>query len=161
MGSLLAKVAQRPGAYRRAIISTAFLDTLGVRLLERIVHRTDRRSVQVVICLGPSAYKSASELIRCQSRLVRNLHSKVYALEGRRAAEDDLIVTSANLTASGLKSNHETGIRMWGSASRVRQMIKQVRRHIDKRPKISSKSKKNQGPFKTAMHSNTNGAGQL
>ena len=55
--------------------------------------------------------------INAEVRCIPNLHAKVYIFD-----EDSAIVTSSNLTPSGLKSNIEYGIEITDSAA-VRQML--------------------------------------
>lgn len=142
--SLLGKAAQRATDYKRVIVFTAFLDQLGVRILERVVQRAQLDGASVFICLGPSAYASATQSIRAQSQCVRGLHSKVYALEGRRPEDDDLMVTSANLTESGLRKNLETGIRLQGAAPELRPMLRRVSSLMGTRSVPKARSSKKQ-----------------
>lgn len=128
---LLSKAIQRPNDYAVVTVSSAFLDEMGVELLEQLLNQGRIGRLDVRVYLGPAAYRSATLGIKQKSHVVRSLHAKVYALEGRHAAEDDLIVTSANLTRAGLRANLEIGIRLSGSSELTRRIMREARATMD------------------------------
>ena len=124
---LIRKATRSPERYRELIVNTAFLDERGCDLLEDVLIAGASTDMRIRYELGSSAYASASNFIRDRSILIRSLHSKVYGLVGRSAADDELLVTSANLTNGGMETNCETGVRMRASDHELRQVLYKVR----------------------------------
>jgi hypothetical protein len=81
-------------------------------------HAIDR----VAARLGPPMHGS-TRVIGCA-----RLHAKFYLAIGRRGEITEAIVTSANLTAVGLTSNIELGVRICASTPYGRALLHQIER---------------------------------
>ena len=145
VGQLLGKALERSSDYRRVLVVSAFLDPEFAEVLERLFRQADMCGLKVLVYLGPVGYQAAPPKLRGRCHLVRDLHAKVYALEGLRESDDDLVITSANLTRAGLESNIEVGLRLRGSSEGTRHMIRQVAAMIPEKRDRAKKHRKAYG----------------
>ena len=135
---LLSAVTTNPTEYRAVMIGSPFIDDpMQRKLVEvgtvlrrasgmlRVITRRepgDRLSTKLVAQgLGPVA----------QLFTVERLHAKVYLAVGRRVAGSRAIVTSANLTVSGMTKLIEVGMFAVPTSDAGRRMVDAVRTTCD------------------------------
>ena len=134
--SLLEDVRRWPGRYSEFAICSPFIDAellpITVELAERayraqrsfrIITRPAAAAMLLAVLPGPT--------VRWKTivRVHNNVHAKAY-LGFSRGGPSTAIVTSANLTLGGLKSNVELGVRAESTSLTGRQLIDQVRHFL-------------------------------
>lgn len=134
---LLDRVVARPGDWRQVDLCAPFIDGAAIpRLISlaldgpgagcglRVI--TSVGCAKLLCSLLPGPARHWRRVIMARS----GLHAKAYLAVGRDRRTSEAIVTSANLTAGGLASNLELGVRATSSTDAGRRMVGDVRNYI-------------------------------
>lgn len=125
---LMHRASRAPERYHRIVICAPFIDESGLDLLNRLLRA--KPLVDVVLGVTPEnrkllerAFHSVQgvRILSCKS-----LHAKFYALVGRHHADNEAIITSANLTAAGLHRNLELGLSLRGNRWKIDTLTQTV-----------------------------------
>jgi hypothetical protein len=122
----MARAISDPLAYREVVICSPFIDELGAQIIERLRHASTRGGARVtVITRQETADWLSLTLADARFRIVvqQRVHAKVYALVGHQRRDHQIVVTSANLTAAGLRRNIEVGLRVTGARAELAPLI--------------------------------------
>lgn len=125
--NLFTRVTRSPHRFRTFIVASPFIDDFGMKLLMDV----DRTSLgfDVRVLTRPTtaaALLNASGWQRTSVCGIEGLHAKLYAALGVSSCEDEMVITSANLTAAGLRTNIEMGVRITGSRREYSTLVQQV-----------------------------------
>jgi hypothetical protein len=130
---LLERVAQYPERYSELTICSPFIGEALVKTIVRLAERTRRvRCVLRVVTSGVCAGEIARQASQAMPFVIHRprLHAKVYIAIGRRQAESEAIVTSANLTPGGTVHNLELGIRAVSKTDAGRRLLEEVHHFV-------------------------------
>lgn len=132
----LEDVRRRPEQYSEFVICSPFVDVeLSRFVAELATHAHRARCAFRLITRPAAATMLLSALPGPNARWTKmlfahpHLHAKAYLGLGR-GSRSQAIVTSANLTVAGLKSNIELGVRADSTSVAGRQLVDQVRRFL-------------------------------
>jgi hypothetical protein len=131
--AFLDRVTGHPERYAEVLICTPFIDAAIVPTLARLAVAATERNCGVRFITAPAAGKLLAKGLpghaaRWRRSIVvrRHLHSKAYVAIARRGLASEAIVTSANLTESGVDGNIELGIKAVATSAPGRTVVAQV-----------------------------------
>jgi hypothetical protein len=115
---LIERVIDRPERFADVTICSPYIDNDMPELLARLIRSARRAQCGVRIITSRAAAESIQGQFAFHPATWRDLlvtpqglHAKVYTAIARRTMESEAIITSANLTAAGTRSNVELGVR--------------------------------------------------
>jgi len=134
---LLASVAARPDRFRSLVLCSPFIDG---PTLARVIELSNAaiaagcRTRFITSAHAAGTYQlehtKLGSIPRGILTVSRRLHAKIYLAVARNANDTEAIVTSANLTSAGIRSNIELGIKARPNCEGGRRLIEQVRHFI-------------------------------
>ena len=132
---MLAQVRRHADEYSMIVICSPFVDEELLPLIRDLADRASRRRAGFRLVTRPAtAAKLFAVLPGLRAHLGHmlmlhpGLHAKVYL--GLKGTNGQAIVTSANLTAAGLESNIELGVRSDTTSHAGRQLVGQACRFL-------------------------------
>lgn len=135
--ALLERATARPERYKQVTICAPFIDAPMVKRLVLLAVASRRTQCGVQIITSPNAAASLraalpghpsswDDLVICR----HSVHAKVYVSTARRHIESEAIVTSANLTRSGISQNVELGLRVVATCTPSRQLFDEIQHFV-------------------------------
>lgn len=133
---LLTKVVSRPELFSTITLCCPFIDDHAADRLRTVVEKAVSAGCAVCIVTRYAAADRVARACRRARRGVRHVyrddvHAKAYIVQARPGmGASEAIVTSANLTESGLGRNVEIGVRIRTTSAGGRLLFEQVRRSV-------------------------------
>ena len=131
---LLGRVRSRADKYSDLLLCSPFMDDDTISLVGLVAEATSSARCRLEIITAQQAVDRVkallAPLVDRQIRLIGcpRLHAKFYVAIGRSEEHTEAIITSANLTAAGLTSNIELGVRIAATTPHGRTML----HHLDR-----------------------------
>lgn len=134
---LLARVAARPDRFRNLVLCSPFIDSLTLARVTELSNAAIAAGCRTRFITSAHAagiyqleHTKPGSIPRGILTVSRRLHAKIYLAVARKVNDSEAIVTSANLTCAGIRSNIELGIRARPDCEKGRRLIAQVRHFI-------------------------------
>ena len=138
VGRFLTCATARPQLYEQITLCAPYIDLAVASRIRELCQAASRSRCSVTVITTCASAELLHGLRVNLHRRVRilvrgRLHTKVYLLLARSRSDcSEALVTSANLTEAGLRTNDELGVLIRGSTPGGRILIQQVDRSLRK-----------------------------
>lgn len=125
---LIRRAVNNGARYRRLVVCAPFIDACWLALFGLHGGGCD-----ITVVTTPAAAAHLRATNKCTGITIAThpgLHAKIYLLEGHRLENSEVIVTSANLTNSGLRGNTELGTRAIPTTAAGRALYTEIVRQM-------------------------------